>query len=36
MKKRLLLGLLVLSLACEIEESADGNYNIALKDALNG
>lgn len=36
MKKRLLLGLLVFCLACEKDESADGNNNIALKDALNG
>ncbi|MGB4773354.1 MAG: hypothetical protein WBP58_17955 [Chitinophagaceae bacterium] len=36
MKKRLLLGLLVVCFACEKDESADGNNNIALKDALNG
>jgi hypothetical protein len=36
MKKRLLLGLLVFCLACEKDESTDGNNNIALNDALNG
>lgn len=36
MNKRLLLGLMVLSLACKKDESTEGDNNIALNDALKG